>query len=184
MVYHARMARSHDVTAEELAIMGDGRRELIRGQVVEMSPGGGTHGRIAGRLAYRIQAFLADRPQGETFIAETGFLLARRPDLVRAPDVAYVAAERLTGVDMDEYLPLAPDLAVEVVSPGDTAAEVDAKARMWVAYGSRLVWVAFPDERVVHVYRPDRPRAELTAADTLSGEDLLPGFTLPVSVFL
>jgi Uma2 family endonuclease len=184
MVYHARMAKSRPVTAEELALMGEGRRELVFGQVVEMSPTAGTHGRITCRLGQRLQTFLDDRSLGAAFVGETGFLLARKPDLVRAPDIAFVAAERLPGVDLRRYLPFAPDLAVEVVSPHDTAAEVDAKALMWVAYGSRLVWVVFPDERVVHVYRPDHPRAELTPADTLSGGEVLPGFALPVSDFL
>ncbi|MCU0727984.1 MAG: Uma2 family endonuclease [Planctomycetes bacterium] len=178
------MATSRPVTAEELALMGEGRRELIYGRVVEMSPTGGTHGWVTCRIGQRLLTFLDDRPLGRPFVGDTGFLLARKPDLVRAPDVAFVAADRLTGVDLRKYLPFAPDLAVEVASPDDTATEVDAKARMWVACGSRLVWVVFPDERMVHVYRPDQARAELTPADTLSGEDLLPGFALPVSDFL
>jgi Uma2 family endonuclease len=184
MMYDAAMAKSCTVTAEEFALLGEGKRELIYGRVVEMSPAGGTHGRIGFRLGHLIQTFLDRRPLGVIFNSDTGFLLARKPDLVRAPDVSYVASERLTGIDMRKFLPLAPDLAVEVVSPDDTAAEVDAKARMWIDYGSRLVWVVFPDERVVHVYRKGLPPAELTPAEKLSGEDVLPGFTLPISDFL
>jgi Uma2 family endonuclease len=175
------MLETRLVTAEELLAMGDGRRELIAGRVVEMNPAGYEHGRVAARIAGRLSAFVEPLRLGAVAAAETGFCLARSPDFVRAPDASFVAAARLEGVDTRGNLPFAPDLAVEVVSPGDTFREVEEKARMWLVHGSRLVWVADPDQRLVFVYRSDGSRAVLGDGESLSGEYVLPSFALPVA---
>ena len=81
----------------------------------------------------------------------------------------------------DGYAEVVPDLVVEVVSPNDTQREVAAKARMWLRYDVRLVWVVLPQTRSVDVYRPGHAAVTLTEQDTLDGQDVLPGFTCAVS---
>jgi len=112
---------------------------------------------------------------------ETGFLLARNPDTVRAPDVAFVARERLATAPKGRgYFPGPPDLAVEVISPGDTYAEVEAKVEEWLAAGSRMVVVVNPRNETLKVYGSLIDVTRLTVADTFDGGDVVPGFRLPV----
>ena len=140
-------------TAEDLLAMaanGDGRRyELVRGELQEMVPSGGTHGKIAFSIASIIAAHIRGRDIGEGFTAEAGFVTGRDPDSVRAPDVAFVSKERLppSGVPQG-FVEAAPDLAVEVVSPSDSAAAVQAKIEEYFAAGCRLAWVVYPDFQV------------------------------------
>ena len=169
------------VTADELLLMGDGRRELICGEVIELPPPGERHGKVAGRLFRHMSNYVAEHKLGEAY-TETGFLLERDPDTVRAPDCAYVARER--DIDTEKYIPLAPDLAVEVKSPSDTYEELQAKARFWLDHGTRLVWVALPEKRVVEVYEQGKAAEPLQLsendADEIGGGDVLPGFRLAV----
>jgi len=118
---------------------------------------------------------------GIVFAAETGFLLTRQPDTVRAPDIAFIAQQRVpkTGV-WQGFIPLAPDLAVEVVSPSDRVYEVDEKVQDWLDNGTRLVWVVNPRTRTVTVNRAGSQPKILTASDELTGDDVVPGFTCPV----
>src|SRR6266542_4410352 len=120
------------MTADELLRLPDNgmRRELIAGEQHEMPPGGGEHGFIGSQVQGRLAFFLEQHPliDGGLFAAGTGFRLARDPDTVRAPDVAYVGPERLAQARVPGYPNLAPDLVVEVVSPNDTATEVQQKA--------------------------------------------------------
>ena len=132
-------------------------------------------------LGARIVEFARRSSLGEVYGSDTGFLLERDPDLVRAPDVAYIAKERLQGIDETKYLPFAPDLAVEVVSPSDSFRDVEEKAAMWLAHGTRIVWVIEPELRKAFVYRPDTPREELSEHGELRGEDVLPGLTVPLA---
>jgi Uma2 family endonuclease len=169
------------VTAEELLAMGEGRRELIAGRVVEMSAAGCRHGVVAVNIATAVRVFTGKSGRGLVTGAETGFRLARDPDFVRAPDAAFVDAGRIEGLDTRGFLPFAPDLAVEVISPGDSFTEVETKARMWLDHGSRLVWVADPEQRLLYVYHPDGSRAVLAEGDVLDGGDVLPGLALPVA---
>lgn len=166
------------VTAEHLSAMGSGRRELIRGEVIEMTPAGGWHGAVAFEIGRRVANFAVEHRLGWVYAAETGFLLERNPTTVRAPDVGFVMRERV--VETDAYFPGAPDLAVEVLSPTDTFSEVTEKVEMWLAHGTRQVWVVDSRRRRVKVYRGDRTVTDLAEEDTLDGADLLPGFRLPV----
>lgn len=168
-------------TAEELLAMpDDGRRwELVRGELRSMSPAGSEHGAVAIRLGALLAAHILQRRLGVPFGAETGFTLARKPDTVRAPDFAFVRAERVPHRLPRGYFPGAPDLAVEVVSPGDTAAEVEEKAHCWLAHGTVLVWVVSPAKQTVTAYRAADVRV-LHAADDLTADDLLPGFRCAV----
>ncbi len=169
------------ITADELLLMGEGRRELIRGEVIELMPPGERHGKVAGRLFRHMSNYVAEHKLGEAY-TETGFLLKRDPDTVRAPDAAFVARERV--IETEKYAPLAPDLAVEVKSPSDTYEELQAKARFWLDHGVRMVWVALPETRVVEVHEKGQAKGktpvQLSESDTISGGDVLPGFRLAV----
>ncbi len=166
------------VTADELLAMGEGRRELIYGEVIEMAPTGFGHGRIEHEIDLHLGVFVQANGLGVICTGDTGFLLATDPDLVRAPDVAFVRRERV--VQTHKYYPGAPDLAVEVVSPGDSYTEVREKVEMWLAHGTVEVWVADPLRMTVQVFRKGT-EVTLNKGDEIDGGDLLPGFRLPLA---
>ena len=171
------------ITADDLLrLSADGvRGELIRGALSETMPTGREHGQIAGRLTVRLGSFIESRGLGVYTTSDSGVQLEHNPDTVREPDVAFFSAEksppdeRVTG-----YAQVAPDLAVEIVSPSDRPSAVNDKALMWLRYGVRLVWVVRPDERRVDVHRDGHPVVALTEGDALDGLDVLPGFSCPV----
>lgn len=171
------------MTARELLYMPQDshRYELVKGGLIQMSPAGARHGRIAGKLLIQLGAHVETNRSGEVFAAETGFLLSRHPDTVRAPDVSFVAREHIPpeGVPED-FWPFAPDLAVEVISPGDTVQEVETKVFEYLEAGTRLVWLVNPKTRRVTVYRLPSEVHILTVNDTLDGAEVIPGFTLPL----
>jgi Uma2 family endonuclease len=176
------IAEQHITTAEQLAqATGLGRCELVRGELVMMSPSGFQHGRIVAQLTHALVQHVKEGRLGIVTGAETGFRLGRDPDTVRAPDVALVRAERVPPVEPSGFFEGAPDLAVEVLSPGDRVGEVSAKIQDWLAAGCRLVWVVDPGTRTVTQYRSRSEIALLTAAETLAGGDVVPGFSLPVA---
>ena len=173
------MSTMTPVTAEQLLRMpSDGcRYELIAGELSVMSPGGWRHGDVGGWLHALIGNYLVQQRIGKLFFAETGFILGRDPDTVRAPDIAFICNDHIPAdLPEDAYWPGAPDLAVEIVSPGDTYREVDEKAKAWLAGGAQLVWVVNPLLRTVSVYRSAGSTVTLTEKDDLTGEDALPGF--------
>ena len=177
------MAVPHLVTAEELERMGeDAPYELVRGELVPVSPPGGEHGELAVRLAFALENFVRPRRLGTVYV-ETGFILSRRPDTVRGPDVAFVTRERRAslGGRIRGYIPGAPDLAVEIRSPDNTAAELSAKAADYLRAGTRLVWVVDPAAQTVQVHRLGEPASITRAGASLDGKDLLPGFALPLN---
>lgn len=156
--------------------------ELVEGALRIMTPAGGEHGGLALRIGARLQVFVDDRGLGYTTAAETGYILFRNlsgGDTVRAPDAGFVAAERLPDGLPQGYIPCAPDLAVEIISPGDAADEIHAKVQDFLRAGTRLLWVVYPRTRTVDVHTPQGART-LTLTDTLDGGDVLPGFTLPL----
>jgi Uma2 family endonuclease len=167
-------------TAEELLRAGDiGRCELIRGELHMMIPPGAKHGWIAINLTGPILNHVKANGLGKVYAAETGFLLRRDPDTVRAPDVAFVRSDRPGPPDRG-YYPGAPDLAVEVLSPDDRPGYVREKVSEWLEAGTRAVWVVDPHARTVVVHEAnDEPRV-FGGADTLPGGDVLPGFELAV----
>ena len=125
--------------------------------------------------------FLKDHPLGILTGAETGFHIGHNPDTVRAPDVAFVRADRLPRSTVSGFFRGAPDLAVEVLSPEDRAGEVLAKVQEWLDAGCRNVWVIDPRTRTVSVHRSRREILVLSAPDSLTGDDLLPEFSVPVA---
>ena len=145
-----------------------------------MLPSGGRHGRIAMKLAASISNHVEAHGLGTVVAAETGFLLTRDPDTVRAPDVGFIGADRAAAADTAGFIPGAPDLAVEVLSPDDRPGYVSDKVAEWIEAGSRSVWVVDPRSRTVIVHEPEREPRLLDEADTLFGGDLLPGLELDV----
>ncbi len=142
-----------------------------------MSPTGGQHGRVAGNFYWHIRGFVERRQFGTVFAAETGFILSKNPDMIRAPDVAFVSKERLPTPPRG-FIPLAPDLTVEVVSPGDYESEAHTKVLEYLKAGTRLVVVANPDTRTLTVYCSLADVRVLTESDTFDGADVLPGFSV------
>lgn len=167
------------VTADQLLRMPDDghRYELIAGELKKTTPAGWEHGAVGGRLHAWLGGHVEQNDLGMIFTAETGFLLARNPDTVRAPDIAFVHKDHVPATLPEEaFWPGAPDLAVEVVSPGDTVGEVADKVKSWLDAGARLVWVVNPKSRTVTVHRSATEISILTENDELGAEDLLPGF--------
>jgi Uma2 family endonuclease len=173
------------MTAEELLRLPTGmgeRYDLIEGELIVMSPAGSRHGRLSSRINSRLEQAVSRDHLGATFGGETGFILSRNPDTVRAPDAAFVAAARLPAGELpDGFFPGAPDLAVEVISPSEGAADIQRKISQYFEAGTRLVWIVYPDMRQVVVFRSARESIVLTAEDTLDGGELLPGFSCRVS---
>lgn len=175
--------RVEPITAEELLAMTHGqvRRELIAGELREMVPAGEIHGRVAMKFSWPLGQFVDERRLGQVYAAETGFLLARDPDTVRAPDAAFVSTARLAHRQSNSgYFPGAPDLAVEVISANDLYVDVEAKVSQWLLAGSRMVVVINPRNETVAVYRSRTQVRILTVDDTFDGEDVVPEFRLPV----
>jgi Uma2 family endonuclease len=174
------------MTAEELwRLPDDGlRHELVFGELRTMAPSGGEHGGVTSNVHGSLFLHLRGKRLGRLFAAETGFLLARDPDLVRAPDVAFVRRERAEAVGrVRGYWPGAPDLALEVVSPNDRPAEVAEKIRTWLAHGTQMVLAVYPDPRRVFVHRPGRAPEELRETDVLDGQEVVPGWRVSVRDF-
>ncbi len=170
------------MTADELlqVHLPDKHVELIRGVLVVREPPGLRHGRVTMDLAHRLADHVRARALGKVYAAETGFKLARDPDTVRAPDIAFISRERLPDPEPVGYPDLAPDLVVEVLSPGDRPAEVLAKVADWLSAGTRLVWVVDPERHAARVFCQDGTETLVTANEALSGEDVLPGFSCPL----
>src|SRR5437867_2182088 len=167
------------MTAEELLAMPDDgmRHELVKGELRTMSPPGGEHGDLAMTIGRHVHAFVGRHRLGRALAAETGFVFRRDPDTVRAPDVAFIRTERIPPEGVPKgYIPVAPDLVVEVVSPGDTAAEVQEKVEEWLGFGVRAVWVVYPFGPRLQLHLPDRSSRTLGPDDEVDGGEALPGF--------
>jgi Uma2 family endonuclease len=179
------MATRPRFTAEDLWRLPRiaGRRELVDGDIVAMAPVGALHAWIAGKVALHLGRHVEARGGGHVLAGDLGCVLAlpSDPERVRAPDVAFVSAARLPAGRLPaKFLPGAPDLAVEVLSPSDTAADVEQRVRDWLDGGSRLVWVLAPASRTATVYRPDGSARLLREPESIDGEDVLPGLSIPL----
>ncbi len=167
-------------TAEDVECLPDDefRYELVRGTLDRMPPTMARHGRIVGAIARLIGEFVASHDLGVVY-GQSGFILARDPDVLLAPDLAFVRRDRVP-VDEDVYPELAPDLAVEVVSRSQRGPSIDEKIALYLAAGTRLVWAIDPMSRTLRVCRPDGSDRLLSDRDVLTGEDVLPGLQIPV----
>ncbi len=171
------------LTADDLFLLdANGPCELIKGEVIRMSPSGGLHGKLTVRIAALLDACVRPGRLGIVCGAETGFILERDPDTVRGPDASFVRIDRIPPEGEPEgYWPFAPDLAVEVISPNDRYREIDEKVEAYLRAGVRLVWLINPGPQTLTVYRPPSEARILRAGDTLSGEEVIPGFNVPLS---
>jgi len=177
------------ITADELLVMphrdengNDCRLELIRGELKVMSPSKPLHGIVCAHIAAELRDFVRGRDLGVVVGAETGFIVERDPDTVLGVDAAFISHERLSTIeDLDNFAPFAPDLAVEVISPSNTAREMENKAALYFAAGARAVWVLNPKKKTVAVYSSPTEVRILGGQDTLDGGEVLPGFRVELS---
>ena len=151
--------------------------ELVRGRLVVHEPPSTLHGIAAAKLLYRVAHHVFQNDLGVVASQDTGFHIFSEPDTVRAPDVAFISKERMVEVPLRGYAKIAPDLVVEIVSPGDRRGEVLAKVGDWLNAGSVLVWVIDPVKRAAQVYRADGDVGLVAEDGVLEGEDVLPGWT-------
>jgi len=159
-----------------------GKSELVRGEIHVMAPASGVHGLLAGEIFTLLKTSVDANGRGICFPGNTGFQLPGLEDTVRSPDVAFVRADRLARKNIGAgWVPVAPDLVVEVLSPSETVTTLDEKWRDYRAAGTTLMWVIDPAERTVTVREAGAPDRRLTASDTLNGGSVLPGFSIPVA---
>jgi Uma2 family endonuclease len=175
------------ITAEEFALLPnppDGsQQELVRGEIEVMPPPKGRHGVCCSKIHLRVGNFVDQHQSGTLVCNDTGFILERDPDTVRGPDISFWTRVRLPFVPED-YIEIAPDLAIEVISPSDVFSKVQRRVRDFLASGVRLIWIVDPANRSVTVHRPGLQPRQLEETDTISGEDVLPGFSCLVADLL
>jgi Uma2 family endonuclease len=168
-------------TAEQLWTANLPHCELVAGELVMMSPAGFDHGRYASKIVTALENHVARQGLGIVTTAEAGFQLSHDPDTVRAPDVAFVRADRIPSGGVKGFFQGAPDIVAEVVSPTDRANEVAAKVQEWLQAGCSMVWVVDPENQTVAVHRICKEIAVLVTGDSLTGGDVLPEFFMPVA---
>jgi Uma2 family endonuclease len=173
------------LTAEDVWAMPeplDKRFELVDGELVEVPGVSALHSLIAELVLRLVGAHARARSLGIALGDNTSYILRRDPDLVRVPDASFISWDRVPReVPAEGYWPFAPDLAVEIVSPGNREADVRAKVREYLDTGARLVWVLRPQRRTVAVHTPGTAPRELGPNDELDGGDVLPGFRARVA---
>ena len=158
------------------------KHELQAGILVSEPLPGFRHGRVALKTGALLLAHASRRDLGVVLSNDSGFVLARRPDTVRGPDVAFISHERLAAVDDPVgAFPGAPDLAVEILSPSNTPALLHAKVADYLAAGTRLVWLVDPERETVTVHRSLLSPRVLSLDEELDGEDVVPGFRVRVA---
>ena len=175
--------KKHLLTADEFAALPRNglRLELIRGEIVAMAPAFDDHGETAMSLSILLGQYVRTNKLGRMYAAETGFLIAENPDTVRAPDMAYIATDRMPPKGPPGWVRVMPDLVAEVVSSGDRPAEISEKVQMWLDAGVKLVWVLYPTRQVIEVYQPNQAPVTLTGGAMVDGGSVVPGFSVPVA---
>ena len=175
------------LTAADLAAMPDElpsgpvNFELHNGRLVPMSPTGGRHGNLQARLSKEFIVQGEDKGLGQTY-SEAGVIIRRKPDTVVGPDVAFVT-KRSTPIreSKEGYLETIPELVVEIRSKNDTRAFLDEKISDYLQAGVKLVWLVDPEVNKVHEHRQNQPSREFGVNDSLTCEDIIPGFSLPLA---
>ena len=169
------------ISIEEFAASSrDGLWELIDGVPVKVTPSSDRSGWVGGRVFSRLERFVDDHDLGWAFPPETAFVLFDDRATVRSPDAAFVRRDRLHEFT-DRFVPVAPDLAAEVLYPSDSMVDAMSKVTMYLQAGVRLIWLVDPAERTITIFRPDAAPKVLGDGDTLAGGDVLPGFSVPVA---
>jgi Uma2 family endonuclease len=170
------------MTLEEFERLPDdgNRYEVSEGELIVMTAPKSLHNRIVRKIFKAIEAFLDKSALGESY-AESAQILSRNPLTIRIPDVAFLSNERIRTTEEDEYFAGAPELAIEVVSPSQSANYMGTKVEQYLRFGAKQVWIVYPKRKCIHVYRADKSMAILDESETLTGGDLLPGFSVKVS---
>jgi Uma2 family endonuclease len=159
--------------------------EIWEGELRKVPGAGGVASGLGGVIFALIYPFVRSRKLGLLTPADGTYIILRDPQTIVVPDVAFVRWDRLPGgVAPDGYVPVPPDLAVEVISPSDEPGDIAKKREFYRRAGVPLVWWVDPKPRSVSVYRQGRLVAELMEGDELDGEDVLIGFRLPVADIL
>jgi Uma2 family endonuclease len=173
---------THLMTAEELMRLPDDglQHELIKGELLTMPPPNPEHGLVMNNVAFLLTAYVRPHHLGKVITGDAGFKLESDPDTVLGPDVAFIRHERIAGIST-QYFAGAPDLVVEIRSPGDRRGKVDAKANMWLDAGAASIWLINPKTRTVEVRKADGNKELLTVEDELNGNDIIPGFRCRVA---
>jgi Uma2 family endonuclease len=154
--------------------------ELVNGVVVEATPRGPLHSAVVIELRNRLRHHVQSRDLGRVVGSDTGFVLTTDPDTVRFSDVAFIVQARLSDPCPGPYLPLVPDFVAEVIAPVDRAEDLRGKVQMYLRGGTRLIWAIYPELQVIDIYRANRMGSVMHETGVLDGEDVLPGFVLPV----
>ena len=187
----AQSAPDRVMTLEEFEARFAGKRyEYVDGRAVPMgpeislpngevvvTPETAGHGLLVSEIGAAVGEFVCEHKLGQVFAAGTGFWIKLN---IRAADVAFITAERMKAVKRGEWLPFPPDLAVEVISQYDKAQEIRDKAEEYMENGTRLLWIVYPERRIIDVHRSGQPIVKHAAGDRLDGGDVLPGFSIPV----
>jgi Uma2 family endonuclease len=185
---------TREITFEEYERLYAGKRyEYVDGRALPMGieimnedgelivpPPKPQHGLLAMEIAGLLRDVIRPKKLGKLF-TEFGFMMQTDPPELRAPDVAFVSKEKLAGIDLGEWLPFPPDLAVEIISEYDRAQDIRQKASSYMAHGTQLLWIVYPDQRIIDVYRPGQPAITVGEKDRLDGADVLPDFSVSVS---
>jgi len=175
------------LTAEEFFLLpsppNGAQQELVRGEVITMPPPEGLHGACCSRTDRRLGLHVEANDLGTVTCNDAGFITERAPDSVRGPDIAFWSKERLPQIPVG-YIPISPDMLVEVLSPSNTSRQIFAKLKEYFARGVRLVWVLAPEDRTLTIYRTPEEGRVLHETATVTGEDVLPGFSCRVSDLL
>ena len=172
-----RPPESVKMTLEEFLAHDVEGYEYVSGELVPMAPPSREHGEISVNVIRYLDAHVYQSKLGRLYTAETTFQVG---DRTVKPDVAFVSTDRLTG-DKTKGFSIPPDLAIEVISPSDVQSRVAEKALAYLDAGTRLVWVLEPVSKTVTIYRSERDIEMLTLDDTITGEEVVPGFTCPIA---
>ncbi len=173
------------MTAEDFALLPspeDGtQQELVQGVLITMPPPSFYHGQVCSKFDRKLGGFIDDHRLGWITSNDSGVILAHRPDTVRGPDIAFWSRERMPEPPRKGYAEIAPDLVVEVMSPSDVFTQLLRKVQQYLRAGTREVWIAVPEDRSVAVCRPGQEQVILSNGETLTGGDVLPGFSCLVA---
>jgi len=172
------------ITGEDLLAMGSvaDLYELVEGRIKPMSPTGFAHGQYEVNFAQHLQRFVEQQKTGKVVTGEVGIYIRRDPDTIRAADVAYISNERLAQRQKKKgYLDIAPDLIVEIMSPDDNWSDVTQKMREYFSIGVKLIWIADPEAKTIYAHRSVTDVREFKMGDTLTGDDVLTGFSVTVA---
>lgn len=176
---------ANTVTAEDILALGAKGRflELMEGEVRTVSPANVRHGDIAGQIGMILRQYVSPRKLGRVII-EGGYVLARDPDTMLGPDVSFLRQARIPAGGLPEkFFDGCPDLAVEIISPTNPRSELKRKMKMYIDHGAELGWLVDPNSMTVDVYRPHRAVRRMKKSEQITGDEVIPGFSVVVSEF-